>query len=38
MVRNRKQEIVDPSRPENRRFDLAMRQTDRELVAYADRV
>jgi hypothetical protein len=38
MIRNRKQEIVDPSRTQNRRFDLTMRQMDRELVAYADRL
>jgi pyrimidine operon attenuation protein/uracil phosphoribosyltransferase len=37
-IRNRKQEVVDPSRPENRRFELTMQQTDRELGAHADRV
>jgi hypothetical protein len=37
MLRARKEELVDPSRPRTRRFDLTMRKTDRDLLAFAGR-
>lgn len=37
LVRTRKEEIVDASQPNRRRFDLTMRAADRELLAFAGR-